>query len=371
MPDIFPDILIRGIAIGLLAAVGASIARAPAPPAQRIAGVFFSLAVIGYVTQEPDELTALLGPVAYVFWFLAVLGTGALWLFILMLFTDPPRLRMWHAIPFFGLLAIALTGAFGVEPWRWYARLGHNGLEAVLILHAVAVILRGRQEDLIEERRDLRVWFLIAIAGFALSISVVESIGLYFQLPDLFLNRLAGSLIALTTLIGAVLLLQVRTLLFAPPLRPVAAPDGPASADAPAKATDPDRLALSRILALVDEKQIWRQEGLTIGKLADAAGLPEHQARRLINTRLGHRNFSEFVNARRIKAAQQALADPARMRTTVAEIAFELGFGSLGPFNRAFREATGQTPTVWRRAAHAAAGRNPESLADSENAKDS
>jgi AraC-like DNA-binding protein len=43
------------------------------------------------------------------------------------------------------------------------------------------------------------------------------------------------------------------------------------------------------------------------------------------------------------------LADPATARTSISAIAFELGFGSLGPFNRAFKEATGQTPSEWRR----------------------
>lgn len=359
-----PDILIRGIAIGLVAAVGASIGRAQAPFAQRFSGVLFSLGVIGYVTLNPPELAALLGPAIYGFWLLAILGTGALWLFIFTLFTDPPRLQPWHGVPFIVLLGIALIGAAGPLAWRWYAWLAHNAVEATLVVHALAVILRGRQEDLVEERRALRVGFLVAVATFALSISVIEGIGLYLKLPD-FLDSLAGILIALTSLVGAVLLLQTRRLLFAPVIlagQPNAPPAVPASAD---------QVALNRILVLMDQEQIWRQEGLTIGKLAEAAGLPEHRARQLINSQLGHRNFSEFVNARRVKAAQQALVDPARLRTTVAEIAFEFGFGSLGPFNRAFKEATGQTPTAWRRAAFAATGRIPESLADSENTKDS
>lgn len=359
-----PDILIRGIAIGLVAAVGASIGRAQAPIAQRFAGVLFSLGVIGYVTLNPPELTAIFGPAVYGLWLLAILGTGALWLFILTLFTDPPRLEFWHGIPFAVLLAIALIGATGPLTWRWYAWLAHNVVEAALVVHALAVILRGRQEDLVEERRALRVGFLVAVATFALSISVIEGVGLYFKLPD-FLDSLAGILIALTSMAGAVLLLQTRRLLFAP-----VTSAGQSSAPPPAPASM-DQAALNRILALMDQDQIWRQEGLTIGKLAEAAGLPEHRARQLINSQLGHRNFSDFVNARRIRAAQQALADPARLRTTVAEIAFEFGFGSLGPFNRAFKEATGQTPTTWRRTAFAATGRIPESLTDFENTKDS
>lgn len=370
MPGEIFDILVRGIAIGLLVAVGAGIARAPAPFAQRTAGLFFSLAIIGYVAQEPDALTALFGAFNWPLRILAVLGTGALWLFVLMLFTDPPKLRPWHALPFAGLLGLALTGMFASDSWRWDAWLVHNVVEAALVLHAVTVILRGRQEDLIEERRDLRVGFLVAIAVFALSIAILEGIDLFIALPD-FLNRVNGVALALASFAGAVLLLQTRSLLFALPWRGPVASDATAGTITPAGSANPDQAALDRILALADQKQIWRREGLTIGMLAAEAGLPEHRARRLINTGLGCRNFSEFVNARRIAAARQALADPARLRTTVAEIAFELGFGSLGPFNRAFKEATGQTPTAWRRAALAAAGRNPELLADSENAKDS
>ena len=31
-------------------------------------------------------------------------------------------------------------------------------------------------------------------------------------------------------------------------------------------------------------------------------------------------------------------------------IALDLGYGSLGPFNRAFKEISGMTPTAWREA---------------------
>ncbi len=78
--------------------------------------------------------------------------------------------------------------------------------------------------------------------------------------------------------------------------------------------------------------------------------MPEHRLRRLINGTLGYRNFASLINERRIAAARIVLADPAQASKSVAAIAFELGFGSLGPFNRAFKEATGATPTEWRAA---------------------
>ena len=96
---------------------------------------------------------------------------------------------------------------------------------------------------------------------------------------------------------------------------------------------------------------IWREEGLTIGALAGKLSVPEHRLRRAINQGLGHRNFSSFINRARIEAACAALTDPAQMNATVLEIAYDVGFASVGPFNRAFRAEVGCSPTEYRRLA--------------------
>ena len=103
---------------------------------------------------------------------------------------------------------------------------------------------------------------------------------------------------------------------------------------------------------------IYREPGLSIGALADKLGVPEHRLRALINQRLGYRNFSAFLNTHRVADAREWLGDPARVDLPVLTIAMDLGYGSLAPFNRAFRDATGQTPTDYRRAAFAVPG-NP------------
>jgi AraC-like DNA-binding protein len=112
-----------------------------------------------------------------------------------------------------------------------------------------------------------------------------------------------------------------------------------------------DRLVLARLERAMDENEVWRGEDLSIGTLAALVGAPEHRLRRLINGVLGHRNFADYVNTRRIAAAKVALADPEQALKSVSAIAFELGFGSLGPFNRAFRADTSVTPTAWRQQA--------------------
>ena len=42
------------------------------------------------------------------------------------------------------------------------------------------------------------------------------------------------------------------------------------------------------------------------------------------------------------------LADPAQREVPILTIALDAGFGSLGPFNRAFRDAEGMTPSAYR-----------------------
>ena len=95
---------------------------------------------------------------------------------------------------------------------------------------------------------------------------------------------------------------------------------------------------------------LYREAGLSIGVLAERLGSPEHRLRALINRRLGYRNFSAFLNHHRIAEAKAMLAAPAHVDLPILTIAMDLGYGSLAPFNRAFREDCGQTPTDFRRA---------------------
>ena len=73
-------------------------------------------------------------------------------------------------------------------------------------------------------------------------------------------------------------------------------------------------------------------------------------------------DFKNCIERTWPEAAKRRLANPAEARTTVAAIAFDLGYGSLGPFNRAFRTATGSTPSAWRRAALAASPELPDAV---------
>lgn len=125
---------------------------------------------------------------------------------------------------------------------------------------------------------------------------------------------------------------------------------GPRARDAAeARLAAPERAVLDRREAAL-AAGVWREEGLTVGTLAGKLGTAEHGLRRVINMGLGHRNFAAFLNEYRIGAAIAILADPAQADRPVQAIAFDLGYGSPGPFNRAFRAATGTSPSASRAA---------------------
>ena len=56
--------------------------------------------------------------------------------------------------------------------------------------------------------------------------------------------------------------------------------------------------------------------------------------------------FSEVLDRARLQVAKRLLAEP---RTTLAEVAYRLGFADLATFSRAFKRWTGMPPGQWRR----------------------
>jgi AraC-like DNA-binding protein len=106
---------------------------------------------------------------------------------------------------------------------------------------------------------------------------------------------------------------------------------------------------LKRLERALETDRIFVQEGLTIGALAEHLGTGEHVLRAVINQGMGFRNFNDFLHAWRIREACEKLARPEHAREPVLAIAMEVGYGSIGAFNRAFKERVGMTPTDYRR----------------------
>lgn len=106
---------------------------------------------------------------------------------------------------------------------------------------------------------------------------------------------------------------------------------------------------IDKIQRIMIEQELYRKEKLTIGQLAEALEEQEYKTRRVINQEMGYRNFIDFINSYRIREATDFLKDRTKSNLTILEIAYKTGFNSIGPFNRAFKQATGFTPTDYRK----------------------
>ncbi len=85
--------------------------------------------------------------------------------------------------------------------------------------------------------------------------------------------------------------------------------------------------------------------GLSVARLAQLIGCAPHTLRKVIHGQLGFRHFNEFVNYYRVDAAARRLESES---TPILDIALGVGFGSLSPFNLAFKRRFGMTPSQFR-----------------------
>lgn len=105
---------------------------------------------------------------------------------------------------------------------------------------------------------------------------------------------------------------------------------------------------INAIQELMLDQKFYKQEGLTIGRLAEKLDEQEYKLRLVINQEMGYRNFPAFINSFRIEEAKELLLINGKEKLTIQEIAFETGFNSIGPFNRAFKAETNLTPKAFR-----------------------
>ncbi len=205
-----------------------------------------------------------------------------------------------------------------------------------IYLALLGVALATWRQDLVQKRRQFRIVLMFAIA--LVSVVFVGMEFVWTQEHHLWIYPVQGITVALLVAVFGMWVLTTDTIILAP--EPIAQPPAP-------QPSDQDWIATKLSKAMTDG--LWQREGLTITALADHLGVPEYRLRETINQRLGYRNFPAFINGYRIEAAKTILADSEQTGRSILEIAYDVGFASLGPFNRAFRDGTGQSPRDFRR----------------------
>jgi AraC-like DNA-binding protein len=346
------DLLLRGGGAALLLLLAALLLRDERGALAARLGALFAIGSAAYDLCASPVLHTALGWFAIPILALASGNNLVMFLFASALFDDDFRLRGWHLVLWPTLVAAGLTNGFVLAPAHLPAAAPIGlllGLQALLFaMLAGAQTIGSWRGDLIEPRRRLRLFIVIAAAGHTI---VTALAGIAGERPARFVGLAAAATLAAIAAIVAWSLMRAS----ADGVLLPAAPDAEAAAApiaAPPRPFDPaDEAAVAALERAMLVDRLYRQEGLSIGRLAQQQGLPEYKLRRLINQHLGYRNFADFLNQYRLADAKQALADPAQQAVSILTIALDAGFSSLGPFNRAFKAATGMTPSEYRRAA--------------------
>jgi AraC-like DNA-binding protein len=286
---------------------------------------------------------------------LIALSTGNIvvfWLFTRALFDDAFKMRWWHALVWAAVAGFSFINCAWIAPASGnvrFAILAINLLVLGFIALAVGQTIASWSADLVEGRRRLRVFIVSAAALYGGINAVLQILVSGREAADVANTAnaalLAGIVAAICysmTRVAAVDLFPV-----APAVTAVA--NVPAPSVAPPDSGTADQRLVDALMRLMADERIYRHDNITIGTLATKLRIPEYRLRRLINQRLGYRNFNVFLNNHRIEEAKAALADPSQAEVPVITIAMDAGFQSLGPFNRAFKATTGVTPTEYRR----------------------
>ncbi|MBR0757166.1 helix-turn-helix transcriptional regulator [Bradyrhizobium jicamae] len=269
------------------------------------------------------------------------------WLFTRALFDEAFRLRGWHGAIW------AAVASYSFVSCMWIAPAGNaraaivaiNLLALAFIILAVAQTITSWSSDLVERRRRVRVFIVAAAALYGGANALLQISAVGSGTSELANTLNAAVLAAVVAAITYAMMRVEGAELFPAPVEA----DAPMSIQ-PAADDTADQKLIDALMRLMADERIYRQDNITIGTLATRLRIPEYRLRRLINQRLGYRNFNVFLNNHRIEEAKAALADPAQAEVPVITIAMDAGFQSLGPFNRAFKATTGVTPTEYRRA---------------------
>ena len=352
------DLVLRVAATLQLAALALLLAFSARKGSAARLGALFCASVIAFVvTSAPVRL----GAIAYPLTALCVAKPALFWLFAKALFGEGFRVRRAHVAATLIVVVLGLWHEFdfgrdvraGIgTPFAIIGSLAYEGLVLAFVLAALLEAWRGIATDLVEKRRRLRVGLVVGVAAY---LAVVVAV----QLSNLTLGvRTAEPLVVanLALILAAGFAITLSLL----QLRRTSWVDGawaPEVETAPAgAATAAERALLFELQRRMVADSLYRREGLTIGALARTLGTQEYLLRRVINRQLGYRNFNDFLHSYRIPEACARLRSPAEARRPVLSIALDLGYNSVGPFNRAFKARLGMTPTEFRRgnAAHPA-----------------
>lgn len=208
---------------------------------------------------------------------------------------------------------------------------------AVILLRLANAGPDGLDEARLDGAAGAHKALLIAAGSLCLSASLDIAIALDFEWSR-------GENVPMIVSNANLLSLFLAGLTAAVAARARAVPAPPEQEDRDDSMAERDRDVLERVDRLLADQKLFRDENLTLARLARRAGVPARQISGAIN-RLTGRNVSQYINDFRIAEACRLLRGT-DMPVTSAML--ESGFQTKSNFNREFRRVTAMSPATWR-----------------------
>ncbi len=256
------------------------------------------------------------------------------------LFNDQLKIPLW-------LLSLALASFFPPLLFDLFTLQGETNkllfatipqaIEFIIMTYGFWVVAASWRNDLIAQRRRLRLLVMGGVGGIIFLVIGLQQLS---NLSETQVDLLHYPLAAFFLFCFNLLLLDLDpdTALFNQN-QEQAQPE-------PESRTQEKPPELIKLEELMGEQALYKEPSLTITELAYRLELPEYKLRALINQSLGYRNFNDFLNHYRVKAAAQILSNTS---DSITQIANDVGYNSLSAFNRAFKNIHLQTPSEFRK----------------------
>jgi AraC-like DNA-binding protein len=305
-------------------------------------GIGFTLAIICYLLIESPSIHS-----SRFLFIIALTGATSIPVFLLLLskaifddhFRPSSTIALWFLIQIVSHLHIYLRGVISFNnSTQQFLSIIAEIISLAFVVAGFYTAIKTKQGDLVESRLRFRNLFIIITAGLIGITLIVESLPLEKGSADLLQILQRVSILGLTVYF-LLSNFQIRPGFFFreyPKEKPASIPE--------------DTLLSEKLLTLFEDQKAYKKEGLTIRELAEMMNEQEYRLRKVINGQLGFKNFNDFLNQYRINEACEILSDPSQNRKTILEIAYSLGYQSIGPFNKAFKELKETTPTAYRKA---------------------
>lgn len=327
-----------------------------------LVGSFIALADVSFA------LIFLIGPLYYAY-IRSLLSPGERFQAIYLLHALPALyifvdMLPWLMTPGPDKLAMKLQAINMTEnpplPLSVYLKLGFNIMQNLAYLGlSVKLIREARQRfaavsadgDMAESLKTL----LLVTRGFALWVALYLVIftalafwGTYGAQIDhiwLFINALFLQAVGFGAL--------ARPSLFASVVSAAAArPEAARKYDKSALSADECADLRARFERLMQTEQPYLDGALRMPDVARSLSTSSHHLSQMLNQDMGA-SFLAVINRYRIEEVQRLMRNESGARDTVLSLAFQAGFNNKNSFNRCFREATGQTPSAYRKSLQA------------------